>query len=209
VAVKFPFMNCTVGTHPHHAQDELDVTAAQLVALTKNEKVAGIGETGLDYYYEHSPPPEQQQIFARHIEAALETDLPLIIHTRDADEDTVRIMRDAGQGKARGVMHCFSGGRELAEKSLELGFYISFSGIVTFKKAEELREVVKHVPLDRILVETDSPYLAPIPHRGKRNEPAFVVHTARQVAELKGISPEELAKRTTENFFRLFDRCAA
>jgi TatD DNase family protein len=205
-AEKFPFMHCTVGTHPHHAAEEKDVTAAQLVALTKNPKVAGIGETGLDYHYNHSPPPEQQEIFANHIRAAVETDLPLIIHTREADEDTIRIMRDEGKTKARGVMHCFSGGRDLADKSLDLGFYISFSGIITFKKAEELREVVKHVPLDRILVETDAPYLAPIPHRGQRNEPAFVVHTARMVAELKNMPVKEIARATTENFFRLFNR---
>ena len=161
VAEKFPFMNCTVGTHPHHAADEINVTAAQLAELTKNPKVAGIGETGLDYYYEHSPKEEQQKIFTAHVEAALATNLPLIIHTRDADEDTIRIMRGAGQRKARGDMHCFSGGRELADQSLELGFYISFSGIVTFKKADDLREVVKHVPLDRILVETDSPISRP------------------------------------------------
>jgi TatD DNase family protein len=208
-AEKFPFMHCTVGTHPHHAAEEVNVTAAQLVELSKNVKVAGIGETGLDYYYNHSPKEEQQQIFARHIEAAVEINLPLVIHTRDADDDTIRIMREAGQGRARGVMHCFSGGQTLAEKSLELGFYISFSGIVTFKKAEELREVVKHVPLDRILVETDSPYLAPVPHRGKRNEPAFVVHTAQAVAELKGVSAAEIGDVTTRNFFTLFDRAKA
>ena len=206
VAEKFHFMHCTVGTHPHHALEEIDVTTAQLVELAKNPKVAGIGETGLDYYYEHSPKEEQRRAFAAHIEAAIETELPLVIHTRDADEDTIRVMRDAGKTKARGVMHCFSGGIALAEKSLELGFYISFSGIVTFKKAEELREVVKYVPLDRILVETDAPYLAPIPHRGRRNEPAFVVHTAQMVAELKGMSVADLAAATTENFFTLFNR---
>jgi TatD DNase family protein len=209
IAERFPFMHCTVGTHPHHAADEVNVTKEQLVAFTKNSKVVGIGETGLDYHYNHSPAAEQQKIFAQHIEAAVETDLPLIIHTREADEDTVRIMRDVGGSKARGVMHCFSGGMDLADRSLALGFYISFSGIVTFKKAEDLREIVKHVPLDRILIETDSPYLAPIPHRGKRNEPAFVVHTAQTVAALKGISVEELGNRTTENFFRLFSKAAA
>ena len=208
LAKSYPFMNCTVGTHPHHAADagEINISKADLVAFTKDPKVAGIGETGLDYYYEHSPQGEQQRVFATHIEAAVETNLPLIIHTRDADDDTVRIMREAGQGKARGVMHCFSGGRKLADESLALGFYISFSGIITFKKADELRDVVKHVPMDRILVETDSPYLAPVPHRGKRNEPSFVVHTAQMVAELKGLAPEAVADQTTENFFKLFDR---
>lgn len=208
VAKAFPFVNCTVGTHPHHAADagEINIHKEDIVALTKDPKVAGIGETGLDYYYKHSPPEEQQRVFATHIEAAVETGLPLVIHTRDADDDTVRIMREAGQGKARGVMHCFSGGPKLADQSLELGFYISFSGIITFKKAEELRDVVKHVPMDRILVETDSPYLAPVPHRGKRNEPSFVVHTAQMVAELKGLSMDAVAAQTTANFFKLFDK---
>jgi TatD DNase family protein len=132
--------------------------------------------------------------------------LPLVIHTRDADDDTIRLMRDVGQGKATGVMHCFSSGPKLAEESLALGFYISFSGILTFKKAEELREVAKTVPMERLLVETDSPYLAPVPHRGKRNEPAYVVHTARVLAELKGVSPEDIAAQTTENFFKLFNK---
>lgn len=206
VADSFPNINCTVGTHPHHAADagEINVSRDEIVALTKNPKVVGIGETGLDYYYKHSPPAEQQKVFATHIEASLETKLPLIIHTRDADDDTVRIMRDAGQGKAFGVMHCFSGGPKLAEDSLALGFHISFSGIITFKKADELREVVKLVPMDRILVETDCPYLAPMPHRGKRNEPSFVVHTAQMVADLKGMAVADVAAQTTDNFFRLF-----
>lgn len=207
-AEKFQDMHCTVGTHPHHAADasEINIKKEDLVALTKNPKVVGIGETGLDYYYNHSPSPEQQKCFATHIEAAVETSLPLVIHTRDADDDTVRIMREAGQGRARGVMHCFSGGQKLADESLALGFYISFSGIITFKKAEELREVVKTTPMNRLLVETDSPYLAPIPHRGKRNEPAFVVHTAQMVAELKGVPLVDVEKQTTENFFTLFSK---
>jgi TatD DNase family protein len=211
VAEKFPFMHCTVGTHPHHAADasEMNVSKDEIVSSAKNPKVVGIGETGLDYYYKHSPEAEQQKTFATHIETALETDLPLIIHTRDADNDTIRIMRDTGGGKARGVMHCFSGGPKLAEQSLALGFYISFSGIITFKKADELREVVKMVPLDRILVETDSPYLAPVPHRGKRNEPAFVAHTAQMVAELKQLPVDAIAAQTTENFFRLFSKAAS
>lgn len=208
VAESSPFISCTVGTHPHHAVEakEINITCDELVALTKNPKVVGIGETGLDYYYNHSPAAAQQKCFATHIEAACKTDLPLVIHTRDADDDTIRIMRESGQGKARGVMHCFSGGLKLAEQSLDLGFYISFSGIVTFKKAEELREVVRYVPLNRLLVETDSPYLAPIPHRGKRNEPAYVAHTAQMMAELKGVSIETLAEMTTQNFFTLFNK---
>jgi len=208
IAEQFPFIHCTVGTHPHHAAEpsEMNVTKDEIVAHAKNPKVVGIGETGLDYHYNNSPAAEQQRVFTTHIEAALETGLPLVIHAREADDDIIRLLRDAGQGKARGVMHCFGGGRKLASLSLELGFYISFSGIITFKKTEALREVVKDVPLERILVETDCPYLAPAPYRGKRNEPSFVVHTARMVAQLKGITVDEVAEKTTGNFFRLFDK---
>lgn len=208
VAKAYPFIHCTVGTHPHHAAEEgeVNITRDELVALTKSPKVAGIGETGLDYYYDHAPRDVQQEIFTRHIEAGLEIDLPLVIHTRDAEEDTMRLLRDVGQKKARGVMHCFSGTPWLAEQALDIGFYISFSGIITFKKAEELRDVVRLTPPDRILVETDSPYLAPVPHRGKRNEPSFVVHTAKVVSDLKGMSMEDTSRQTTENFFRLFNK---
>jgi len=208
VANQFPFVHCTVGTHPHHAAEEgeVNLTTADIVALTKLPKVAGLGETGLDYYYDHAPRDVQQKVFENHIAAGIETDLPLVIHTRDAEEDTMRILRDAGQGKSRGVMHCFSGTQWLADQALDIGYYISFSGIITFKKSEELRDVVKRTPLDRILVETDSPYLAPVPKRGKRNEPSFVVHTAQLVAELKGVSYADISRQTTENFYRLFDR---
>ncbi|MCK4946553.1 MAG: TatD family hydrolase [Alphaproteobacteria bacterium] len=208
IAEQFPCVHCTVGTHPHHAAEpnEKNITVKDIISYTKNPKVVGIGEVGLDYHYNYSPVEDQQRAFTTHIEAAAETDLPLIVHTREAEDDTFRLMRDVGQGKVRGVMHCFSSSQKLAEESLALGFYISFSGIITFKKSDELREVVKYVPLDRILVETDSPYLAPLPHRGKRNEPAFVVHTAQMVAELKGVSPEEVAKQTTKNFFKLFTK---
>ena len=208
IAKQFPCVHCTVGTHPHHAAepDEKNIIVEDILLITKNPEVVGIGETGLDYHYNYSPVEAQQKVFETHIEAAAETGLPLIVHTREAENDTLRMMRDIGQGKVRGVMHCFSGSQKLAEESLALGFYISFSGIITFKKADELREVVKYVPMDRILVETDSPYLAPLPYRGKRNEPAFVVHTAQKVAELKGVSPEEVARQTTENFFRLFNK---
>lgn len=211
LAERDPRVFCTVGTHPHHAAEagEVDVSSAELAALTRHPRVVGIGETGLDYYYSHSPAAEQQKVFSAHIAAAVQTGLPLIVHTRDADADTIRLMHDVGGGKARGVMHCFSGGMDLARKSLDLGFYISFSGIVTFKKADALRDVAKFVPSDRILVETDSPYLAPVPHRGKRNEPAFVVHTASVVAELRGISLEKLAGETTRNFFALFGKAQA
>lgn len=210
-AAASPLIHCTVGTHPHHAAEphELDVSCAEIVKLTQHPKVVGIGETGLDYHYNHSPAAEQHKVFAAHIEAALETDLPLVIHTREADADTMRILREVGQGRARGVMHCFSGDLKLAEQSLDIGFYISFSGIITFKKADELREVVKYVPLERMLVETDAPYLAPIPHRGKRNEPAFVKHTANMVAELKQKTYADVAAQTTANFYALFNKIKA
>lgn len=210
VAEQFENMSCTVGTHPHHAADpaEMDITAQDIIPLTTHEKVAGIGETGLDYYYNNAPADDQKRVFANHIHAAEETDLPLVVHTRDADDDTVDVLRNAGGKRARGVIHCFSGGVTLARKALDLGFYISFSGIVTFKKAEELRDVVKYVPLDRILVETDSPYLAPVPFRGKRNEPAFVTHTAQAVADLKNLPVADIARETTKNYFTLFSKAA-
>lgn len=208
VADAFPFVHCTVGTHPHHAAEEGEVSlsASDIVTLSKLPKVAGLGETGLDYYYDHAPRDVQKKVFENHVAAGLETDLPLVIHTRDAEADTMDILRGAGAGKSRGVMHCFSGTQWLADQALDIGYYVSFSGIITFKKSEDLRDVVRRTPLDRILVETDSPYLAPVPKRGKRNEPAFVVHTAQMVAELKGVSYEDICRQTTENFFNLFDR---
>jgi len=208
IAESSPLINCTVGTHPHHAAEagEIGLGVADIVALTRHPKVAGLGETGLDYYYNHSPAEAQKQVFENHIRAGLETDLPLVIHTRDAEKDTIDMLRAVGGGKSRGVMHCFSGSQWLADQSLDIGYYISFSGILTFKKAEDLREVARRVPLDRVLVETDSPYLAPVPHRGRRNEPAFVVHTAEVLAGLKGVTAAEIARVTTENFFTLFDR---
>lgn len=203
-----PLIHCTVGTHPHHAEEEheLNVTCDEIIAYTKNPKVVGIGETGLDYHYNNSPPEKQQKVFATHIEAGLAAELPLIIHTREADDDTIRLIRDVGGGKSRGVIHCFSGDVKFAQQSLDLGYYISFSGIITFKKADDIRDAVKYAPLDRILVETDAPWLAPMPHRGKRNEPAYVVLTAQRVAQLKNISVEEVAEKTTENFFKLFQK---
>ena len=201
---------CSVGIHPHQVAEEGIAPVGRLIELAADSLVVGIGETGLDYYYDKSPRDDQRANFRAHIEAARETGLPVIVHTRDADEDTAAILIDeAGQGSYRGVLHCFSAGRGLAEAALELGFYISLSGIVTFRNAESLREIARDVPLDRLLVETDSPFLAPIPNRGKRNEPAFVVHTARAVAELKGIGEAELASATTENFFRLFSKVEA
>ena len=207
VAEKFPDVWCSVGVHPHEAEKELLPDAAALIAEAAHPKVVAIGETGLDYYYEHSPRGPQQENFRNHIAAARTTGLPVIVHTRDADDDTIDILRDEmAKGAFTGLIHCFTGTQKLADAALELGLYISVSGIATFKNSTTLREVIKSVPLDRLLVETDAPYLAPVPHRGKTNEPAFVVHTAAMLADLKGVTPEEMAAATTENFFRLFSK---
>ena len=203
-------ISCSLGTHPHSAEEEQDVTVADLVRLAGHPKVVGIGETGLDYYYDNSPRDLQQAAFRRHIRAALELDLPLIVHTRDAEEDTVRILREEGKGTGlKGVIHCFSSSQQLAEQALEFGFHISFSGIVTFKKSDALRATARVVPLERTLVETDAPFLAPTPKRGQRNEPAYVVNTAAVLADLHAVDPAELADRTTDNFFGLFSRAVA
>ena len=207
VAERFDDICCTVGVHPHEAAKEQGEDTARIVEIARNPKVVGIGETGLDYYYEHSPRDRQAASFRAHIAAARQTGLPLIVHTRDADDDMAAILaEEMGKGAFTGVLHCFSSSRQLAEKAVEMGLYISLSGILTFKKADALRATAKAVPLDRLLVETDAPYLAPVPMRGKRNEPAFVAHTAAAVAELRGMTPADLASRTTENFFRLFTR---
>ena len=191
--------------HPHEAKEEGQRTPDRLVEAARHPKVIGIGETGLDFYYEHSPRAEQAESFRAHIAAARQTGLPLIVHTRDADGETGDILEDEfAKGAYGGLIHCFSSGRRVAERALALGLYVSISGIVTFKAANELRDIVRDIPLDRLLVETDAPYLAPVPRRGKTNEPAFVAHTAAKVAELKGVSPAELAAATTDNFFRLF-----
>jgi TatD DNase family protein len=198
---------CSVGIHPHEAASETATDAATLCALARHPKVVGIGECGLDFYYEHSPRERQADVFRAHAAAARDSALPLIVHTRDADDETAAILTgEAGKGPLTGVIHCFTSGPQLAETALNLGFYLSFSGIVTFKKADELRAIARSAPLDRILVETDAPYLAPVPMRGKRNEPSFVVHTASLLAELRGVAPAELAERTTANFFRLFSK---
>ncbi len=202
-----PDIWCTVGVHPHEAATEPGDDAARLVALARHKKVIGIGETGLDYYYEHSPRERQATAFRAHLAAARETGLPVIVHTRGADPDTMAIL--AEDRPPKGLIHCFTSGRELAEKALEIGFYISFSGIVTFKNAEDLRAIARDVPLDRLLVETDAPYLAPVPLRGKTNEPAFVIHTAAAIARLRGVTEDELHRITTENFFRLFAKAKA
>lgn len=210
IAERYDDVLCSLGVHPYNAGEELEgATVERLVALSRHPKVIGLGETGLDYFYDRSPRGAQQESFRRHIRACLETGLPLIVHTRDADEDTMRIIREEASGTAlKGLLHCFSSGRQLAEEAVEFGLYLSLSGIVTFKKSEDLRAIVSDVPLDRILVETDAPFLAPLPYRGKRNEPSYVAHTAAVVASVKGVDADELAQRTTDNFFRLFDRAA-
>jgi TatD DNase family protein len=198
---------CSVGAHPHEAADHADLSPDRLIALAAHPKVVGLGETGLDFHYDLSPRPVQERVFRTHLAAARATGLPPIIHAREADDGIARIL--AEERSPPGVLHCFSSGRGLAEAALALGFYISISGIVTFKNAGELRAIVRDLPLDRLLVETDSPYLAPVPHRGKRNEPAFVVATAAAVAALKEIEPAALAAATTANFFRLFVKAGA
>jgi TatD DNase family protein len=209
VAERFPDVWCSVGIHPHESEKELLDTPAVLVEAAAHPKVVGIGETGLDYYYEHSAREPQRQNFRAHIAATRQLGLPLIVHTRDADDDTIAILEDEmAKGPFTGVIHCFTGTQRLADASLALGFSISVSGIATFKNSGSLRDVIAAVPLDRLLVETDAPFLAPVPHRGKTNEPAFVTHTAAMLAGLKGVSPDELAAITTENFFRLFTKAA-
>lgn len=201
---------CTVGTHPHDAGKETEqaVTLEALVKIARSDpKIIGIGESGLDYYYDHSPRDLQEISFRKHIRACMETGLPLIVHARDADEDIIRILKEEGAGRGlKGVMHCFSSGRKMAEDAVDFGFYISFSGILTFKQADELRAIARDVPMDRLLVETDAPYLAPVPHRGETNQPAYVAHTGAVLAGVKNISVDELAHMTKANFFRLFDK---
>jgi len=210
IAERFPNVTCSVGTHPHHANEELDITTADLVARTKHPKVVAIGEAGLDYHYDTGPRDAQEQGFRAHIAAARETGLPLVIHSRDADQDMEGILRDeTKKGAFPAVLHCFTGGRGLAMAAIELGLYVSFTGILTFKKSDDLRAIAKDLADDRILVETDSPYLAPGKFRGKRCEPAYVVETAATLAEVRGISPRKIAEVTTRNFFRLFSKVPA
>lgn len=204
IADSDPDIWCSVGVHPHEAETEAKTTVDTLAGFARHPKVVGIGETGLDFYYEHSPRDRQTESFRIHIAAAREAGVPLIVHTRDADPETIAVLKE--ERPKAGVIHCFSTGRELAEEALTLGFYISLSGIVTFKNAQALRDIVRDLPLDQLLIETDAPYLAPVPMRGKRNEPSFIVHTAAFVAQLKGVTLEELATATTENFFRLFNK---
>ena len=207
IAENYPNVWCSVGTHPHNAHEELDVTAGELAHWAEHPKVIAIGEAGLDYFYDNSPREAQAAGLRTHVEAARQTGLPLVIHARDADKDMAAILEEeTGKGAFPAVLHCFSSGRALAETGIRLGHYVSFSGILTFKNSEELRAIARDLPLDRILVETDAPYLAPAPHRGRRNEPAFVAHTAQVLADVRGMPLAELAAQTTENFFRLFSK---
>lgn len=210
VARRYDNIFCTVGIHPHNAEEEPRVTPEDLIGLAAHHKVIGFGETGLDYHYKNSPCDIQKRQFKSHIGASRVSGLPLIVHTRNADDDMARILKDENEkGKFSGLLHCFSSSRALAETAIDLGLYLSISGIVTFKKADELRDIVKETPLNRLLIETDAPYLAPVPMRGKVNEPAFTRYTAEKVAEIKGVSIEEVAHATTDNFFTLFSEAKA
>lgn len=207
IAEKFTNVWCSVGTHPHNAHEELDISAEELIRLAEHPKCVAIGEAGLDYHYDNSPREAQAEGFRRHIAASRETGLPLVIHSRSADDDMAQILEEeSGKGAFPFVLHCFSSGADLARRGLALGGYVSFSGILTFKNAQEIQEVAGFVPADRMLVETDAPYLAPVPHRGQSNEPAFVRHTAEKLAEIRGASLEEIGAQTTKNFARLFSK---
>lgn len=207
IAQRYEGIYCSVGVHPNDSGKTDIVSPEELIAKCSHPKVIGIGETGLDYHYETSDRESQKKSFLHHIAAARATGLPLIVHSRDADGDTVDILSsEMTKGKFKGLIHCFTSTNYLAEESIKLGLYISLSGIISFKNAQAIRDAIKNVPMDRLLVETDAPYLAPTPHRGKRNEPSFVIHTNKMLAEIKGISEKECAKATTDNFFRLFDK---
>ncbi len=207
IAERFPNVYSSIGTHPHYAHEEPDVTVADLVGRARHAKVVAIGEAGLDYHYDFSPRDAQEKGFRRHIAAARETGLPLVIHAREADADVARILEEEiGKGAFPAVLHCFTGGRELAMRAVDLGLYVSFTGILTFKASDALRAIAAELPADRILVETDAPYLAPGKFRGKRNEPAYVAETAKTLAAVRGVSPDDIARQTTTNFFRLFNK---
>lgn len=207
VVERFDCVYGSVGTHPHQAHEELDIPVSEIVRLSKHRKIIAIGEAGLDYFYKHSTPEAQAQGFRNHIAAARETGLPLEIHTREADADTISILEDEhAKGPFPAVLHCFTGGRELAMRAVDLGLYVSFSGVITFKKSEALRAIAREIPLERLLVETDAPFLAPDPYRGKLNEPAYVVHTARTLAEVKGMAFDDVCRATTDNFFRHYSK---
>lgn len=204
---RFPNVYCSVGTHPHNADEEDGITADELIALTKHPKVVALGEAGLDNHYTDGSPAAQERGFRAHIAAARATGLPLVIHTREADERCGEILdEEIAKGPFKAVLHCYTGGPELAKKAIALGLSISFTGILTFKNSQSIRDIAAELPADRVMVETDAPYLAPGKYRGKRNEPSFVTETARVLAETRGVSIEEIAQQTTENFFRLFDK---
>lgn len=212
IAESDPDIFCTVGIHPHEAEETLNqIDAASLknwlVDHTNHPKVIGFGETGLDYYYGHSPRDKQILSFRTHLEAAVQTDLPLSVHTRDAEEDTIELIRQFP--RSRGVIHCFTGSPWLRDQALDIGFYISISGIITFNKAQELRDTIKDIPLERLLIETDAPFLAPVPFRGKKNEPSLIVHTAQTLADLKGVSLDDVSVATSENFYKLFSKAVS
>lgn len=207
IAERFPNVYCSVGTHPHHADEEDGISAQELIALTQHPKVVALGEAGLDYFYQHGSRQAQERGFREHIAAARATGLPLVIHTRDADDDCGRILEDEiSKGSFRAVLHCYTGGRELAMKAISLGLSISFTGILTFKKSQALRDLAAELPADRIMVETDAPYLAPGKFRGKRNEPSYVVEVAKVLAQSRGVSLDEISRQTTANFFRFFSK---
>ena len=207
ITERFPNVYCSVGTHPHHADEEDGISSDELVELTRHPKVVALGEAGLDYFYDNGSPEAQARGFRAHIAAARASGLPLVIHSRDADQDCQRILEEeVAKGPFRAILHCYTGGRELAMKAIDLGLSISFTGILTFKKSDDLRALVKSLPGDRFFVETDAPYLAPGKFRGKRNEPAYVVEVARVLAETRGVSLDEISRQTSENFFRLFSK---
>ena len=205
IARRFDDVYCSVGTHPHHADEEKNISTDALIVASCDPKVVAIGEAGLDYHYHNGSRAEQERGFRRHVTAARVSGLPLIIHSRDADDEMIRILEEeSGKGAFPAVLHCFTGGEGLARRAIALGLFISFTGILTFKKSHDLRAIAADLPADRILIETDAPYLAPGRHRGKRNEPAYIVETARVLADIRGLSFAEIDRLTTDNFFRLF-----
>ncbi|HKX27403.1 MAG TPA: TatD family hydrolase [Blastocatellia bacterium] len=208
LAERYPFIYAAMGVHPHEASLYDPTLEQKLLQMSAHPKVIGWGEIGLDFYYDHSPREIQRQVFSRQLELALERRLPVIIHTRDAEDETISVLQESWVGgggrEIGGIIHCFTGTQRLAEAALQLGFHISFSGVISFKNAEDLRQVARSVPMERVLIETDCPYLAPVPHRGRRNEPAFVTATAAKLAEIKGVTVEEIARITSDNFKRLF-----
>jgi TatD DNase family protein len=207
ITERFPNVYCSVGTHPHQADEEDGISADELIELSKQAKVVAFGEAGLDYFYQYGSRQAQERGFRTHIAAARATGLPLVIHTREADDDCGRILEDEmAKGPFRAVLHCYTGGRELAMKGIALGLSISFTGILTFKKSQALRDLAAELPADRIMVETDAPYLAPGKFRGKRNEPSYVIEIAKVLSEARGVTLEEISQQTTENFFRLFSK---